>query len=645
MPDNKKELEILLRFGVDEATANKIVGDMRKVSAESKKVEQSAEASRRAWMRMAEQGEKLASIGLRIGAIGGALLGPITLAANQYVKSVGMASDESRRWIDAQKEIEDSTLRIGKVSAETLIPYMEKAAELARSVAGMIESNPDIIKAAVIGGTVLAGGGAALSTVGALVNSIGKLGALLGVGKAAAGTAGAAGAGATGAGAAAGGAGLSALGVAGSALGGVAAGGLIYDWLAKNLGLGGGTRLSQFATVGAKGIGDIFGKGDEWALAVGKATGAFDQAAEAAEKAAAAVEKAGKSEQDIQAEKGLGTYVAFRKAQATADANYQKDVTRINDNTGKALVKAEQAYGRERSKALGDFNRIRVKEIQDFYKSEKETEESDRKDRLKQAARFGKDVERNEQDHQLAMARMAQDHAKTMRSAIANNDARAAFEEIQNYNEQRDRAEHDHQIEVGRTNADYAEQITEENAQKQGERNRRLADFQARQNDAKVEFDRQQKERKADYDAQVAEIKAAGKDQLSALNASRSEQKAAQAAAFTEQLNALGIYLGNEKQLRDQYYADMLSSFKSFMQGGGVARPGVGPGVGMGDLLVREQEIQGGARSGLSGGANLNFAPSYTGMGEQDRSWYTQVARQQAEQVVLQLAQSVRRGR
>lgn len=638
MPDNEKELRVILRYGVDEATANKIVGDMRKVSGESKKVEQAAEQSRRAWMRMAESGEKLTSIGLRMGVIGGALLGSVTLAANKYVSSVGLASDSSRRWIDAQHEIEDSTLRIGKVGAETLIPYMEKAADLAKSVAGLIESNPDIIKAAVIGGTILAGGSTALTTIGTLMNSVGKLGALLGVGKAATG---AAGAGAAGAGAG----GLTALGVGGAALGGVGLGGIVYDFLAKNFGVGGGTRLSQFATVGAYGVGSIFGKGQEWAKSVGMATGAFDHAAEAAEKAARATAKATMSESSIQAEKGLGTYVAFRKQQATMDANYQKEVTRITDNTGKALVKAEQAYGKERSKALGDFNRIRTKEIQDFYKSEQEQEDAGRKDRLTQAARFGKDILRAEQDHQLAQLRMSQDHAKTMRNAIANNDARAAFEEMENYNEQRDRAEQDYQIETRRKSEDYAEQITDEDAQKRDERDRRLAEFKQKQVEDKAEFDRQQKEREDNYDAQVEEIKAGGKDQLDALNSNYKDQKDAQKAAFTEQLNALGIYLGDEKKLRDQYYSDMLNSFKSFMQSGGILPKTT---VGMGDLRVAEREqaaaeMRGGSTSGLSGGSNLHFAPSYTGMGEQDREWYNQAARRQAEDVLLQFMRASRR--
>jgi hypothetical protein len=639
MPDTEKTLSILLKYGVDEASAGKIAADMRKITGEADKVKRAAEQSRRAWMQMAESGEKLTSIGLRVGAVGAAILGPITLAANQYVKTVGLASEKSRLWIDAQHEIEDSTLRIGKVGAETLLPYMEKAADLAESVAGLIESNPDIIKAAVIGGTVLAGGGAALSTIGVIMNSVGKLGALLGLGKAAAGAAG----GAAGAAGAAGG--LTALGVGGAALGGVGLGGIVYDFLAKNFGVGGGTRLSQFATVGAFGIGNIFGKGQEWAKSVGMATGAFDQAAEAAERAAAATRKTAQAETDIQAEKGLGSYIAYIKQKSKADKDFERDSQKIASDTGKSLTKLEKDYGAERTKALGDFDRSRLRQLRDFGKTEAASEASYYGERTKRAAQYGVEELRSEEDHQRAMQRLSQSHAKTMRDAIASNDAKAAFEEMQSYEEQRGQAEQDYQVEVQRRSEDRALELSENEAQFKAERAQRLEDFAQQQRDEKEDFDRSQNEKAAQYTAQKQAIVDAGVEQLAALKSGYGDQKTAQRAAFTEQLNSLGIYLGDEKKLRDQYYDDMLRSFKAFMQSGGIVPK---TSVGMGDLraVEREQaaaEMRGGAVSGLSGGSSLNFSPSYTGMGEQDRAWYTSAARQQAEEVLLQFMRASKR--
>lgn len=144
-------------------------------------------------------------------------------------------------------------------------------------------SLPDDLKKFLFKGFVSgAVAGPALLGVGNAVSGAANMFKLLGGGLGAfgagAGAAGAgSGAGAAGAAGVAGGAGLGILGFAGSALAGIPAGLLAYDWLAKNFGLGGGTRLNQFATVGAYGLGSIFGQNTGLAAAgaVGRATGAM----------------------------------------------------------------------------------------------------------------------------------------------------------------------------------------------------------------------------------------------------------------------------------------------------------------------------------------------------------------------------------
>lgn len=485
------------------------------------------------------------------------------------------------------------------------------------------------------------------------MNTVGKLGALLGVGKVAAGVAGAGVVGGAGAGAGAA-AGIGALPIVGGLLAG--AGTAIGLGRAGQAGIGaimGQENLRAYQ----QGMLDLVGKlpvvgtalqdvGAKFANLV-QGTNLLGKTAQAtAEELAAATKKVTQSAFDIDAEKGLNTYIAFRKQEAAADKAYQKAIAQTNDMTGKALVKAEQAYGKERTKALADFNVSRVRAIRDFDQDQAKTDATAYEDRLKRAKSYGVEIERGEQDHQRTMARMSEDHAKTMRDAIASNDARAAFEEIQNYETERTRAEEDYQTELQRKGTDFAQEVADSEAQRKVDHDERLADFAQRQKDGQEDFDRQQKERKDQYGEQVKEIKDSGKEQVDALTAAYDDQKTAQRAAFTEQLNALHIYLGDEKKVRDLYYADMLSSFKSYMTGVGNLSTVNPRRVGMGDVHQAEREsAMAGMASGASGGATLNFQPTYQGMGQQDRSWYNEVARQQAQQVVAQMVQDVRRGR
>lgn len=84
---------------------------------------------------------------------GSSILGAIYLSANgeaQRLKEAGGVVDRTtEKWMNAQRRIERSYQRIGKVAITALLPTLEKVAALASKASRIIERNPDLVKAVV----------------------------------------------------------------------------------------------------------------------------------------------------------------------------------------------------------------------------------------------------------------------------------------------------------------------------------------------------------------------------------------------------------------------------------------------------------------------------------------------------------------
>lgn len=90
-------------------------------------------------------GEAVNRLGMELRRAGQFLNQPITA----FTKVAGYADSGSAQYLDAQKQIEAATIRIGAVMTREVAPMMKYAASLATQVASFIEAHPEIAKAAV----------------------------------------------------------------------------------------------------------------------------------------------------------------------------------------------------------------------------------------------------------------------------------------------------------------------------------------------------------------------------------------------------------------------------------------------------------------------------------------------------------------
>jgi hypothetical protein len=99
-------------------------------------------------------------IGTRALATGAAVSGGIFLAAKNYIKDAEQSDRLTQKWLASTQEIERAQERIGRVAAQTVLPFLEKAADVSSQVAGFVEKHPEIVEAAFNTGVFVAGFGA-----------------------------------------------------------------------------------------------------------------------------------------------------------------------------------------------------------------------------------------------------------------------------------------------------------------------------------------------------------------------------------------------------------------------------------------------------------------------------------------------------
>lgn len=152
------ELELLLNSNKTNAGATQAVKSL-------KQVEEQANRTR-------EKMEKLANVGAKLALVGGAMVAPFALALKKYTDTIKDAEPLSRRMVELGKKWEESQIRLGRVTAEIVLPALEKGAAILENVISFAEKNPGVVKAALTIGTTLVILGGLITTTAQLVSTI-----------------------------------------------------------------------------------------------------------------------------------------------------------------------------------------------------------------------------------------------------------------------------------------------------------------------------------------------------------------------------------------------------------------------------------------------------------------------------------------
>lgn len=175
-PKRAQELDARLKY---------INSDIKLIHGEAQKrtLEKSLKAASQQANQLRERMEKVQQVGSRIAFVGAAIVAPFTLAVKKYVDTVGEGEETSKRILELSERWKDSQVRIGRVTAEILLPTLEKALDVVDKITAFAEANPEFVKSAVGIGASLVVLGGIVSTTAQIVSTIATVkGLLAGVG-------------------------------------------------------------------------------------------------------------------------------------------------------------------------------------------------------------------------------------------------------------------------------------------------------------------------------------------------------------------------------------------------------------------------------------------------------------------------------
>lgn len=517
-------------------------------------------------------GSDLQRIGQQMAVFGGVGLAALGGMAQKYVSERPL-DEASIRWLQAQKDIEQSFIRIGGVAADALLPVLEKAAELSEDVAEFFEKNPDAMKAIVgVLGTA--------AVVGSLVKAAGQASSVLGtVTKYAPGAAGALsgvpGAATLGGGAAAG---LGALGVYGLSISGGAA---IGKEIANAIQSATGQKESSWS--------DILTTGKQTLAMLGPTAGAayaakalgFDEQAsqlwdltqtiyglgDAAEGAGNKVAQAGRNAFDEGfAQQNVQAWIDHNKQLAQALENYEERKAEIEENGAARRLDIIQRFGEQAAQAESRYSQARADAIAKFTQRENDIERDYYRSRTQAAAQHGVAVRRAEQDHQRALEKLRRDHNRRMTELIDDRDAFGIVREQQRYEEARADAEDSYRIQAARRSEDFARQLSEMEENFRYQRSIRLRDFRQQQEEAAKRHAEEMAMMEQNKAEQLALLDKSQAEQLKKLKDGYDRQVRMMETAFIDRLNAMSQSIRGNTDAWVKYMRQSAADFEAWLR-------------------------------------------------------------------------------
>jgi len=525
----------------------------------------------------------------------GALFAGVFAEANRFAKEAeetGKATRATREWTAATKELAQARSRVDTVLLREALPLLQQAAELAGKTSEFIETHPELVRAALETGKIVAG----LSVLGVLASkgialyadakaillgtqelAAAKLQDVaankqlaaarlqMGVGGAPTGPTAATGA--------------SALGTAGLLTGGVAASALISKSVSDNIiKLGVNiAQLTQNAQAGASVITTMTA-----ALTpllpilpgIQSLKANLPQVAEILSKLGINIDQLGKQSQKTaddlnQAASGLAGS-AHESEVVAAFQKWKEDDARIvqeaADQRVRIVADAEQRVVAETAKFASQVSRInagadkRAETItSNFYKAQAESEARYQEQRARLIKDGAQEIRDIQEAHQERLRKLEQEHDERVEGLVSARDALGLAKENKRFAQAKAEENKSTREEIAKRKQQLAERLQQLAQEHQAEQAQRYADFQQQLADNEAQRQEELKEAAAAHAEELKQIREQKAAQLREVTAQLTAERLRRQQYFIAQIRDLDATLLGERNTRTQYYNLMLA--------------------------------------------------------------------------------------
>jgi len=525
---------------------------------------------------------------------GSAIVGSIFLAANQEAQRIkeagGVVDETTRKWLTAQQRIQLSYQRIGRVGMSAILPLLEKAAALAEKGSKFIERHPDLVRAALNTGLVIATVGAVGMLVAKGVRFFADVTLIAAQLKYAASTymfktsvdkflAGVAGQKiAGGATATIGGAG--ALAQVAPAAGILLAGAFLVELERRGLNKIMGTDQS---------FGDIGESFKKYALLpLGSLLLLLEKTGPAGDKAAASIwntvkaiyglddnmdeltdaldDLSASTEQAAADAEGMKIIIQLEKDNIEAERELASDrvdiINRMNDAIAKANIQLAQSISRIKATLADTLSNLSA----NFAKANQQAEidyQTQRGDIIRDG---NEEVLQIQRDAQEELRKLEEDFALQKDELTRSRDALGLVKAQREFDRQKSEIENNTDKEIQERRRQTQIQLADLRRSFERERAERLAKYQQDVIDAKARAAQEILEEQAAHAQRLQEIQRQKAEELAQLQMAYNEERRRRIIAAYEQIKDMGNAMNAERLLRSRYYSVILAETELWLQ-------------------------------------------------------------------------------
>lgn len=634
---NLAELDVLMRFRADTSQAEEQTKKLGKVANEmtveqlreytanqsrmingAKELERETARIQRNWWRTQRVLRASAYIFRDMALWGGAIWAPLLLGISQYVKKMeslkGSTDELTKKWTEQTSKLQQSRDAIARTTIGVLLPYLEKATELASKISSFTTQHPQTIEAALKIGAALV----AIGTLGALVTSGVKLivdvkfvaatikqeiaafqmnraadkqlaaagiqsnainkEAIIAATKAAGSNlaAGAKGAAATLAGGTT--ARLAAIGGTTAASGAGAAGALgFYGVVGGFVALG--TAIAYFTNQLANqvskvtGLGDKIGDAQKKAIEAGAGYPGIDkfaraevEAGESGKKGASGIASLVDWTKRLEKEgEGARIILELQRDLLSKSKEYEQDRADVLKNSAKEVAEATKRYTDTVANAYSKMV-SRIGDLTTNYNKQAARSEEDWQHERQNVVKDGNEqIIEAQKDLQKKLRDLREEHGDKVAELLAARDALGLVKEEERYQREVDKATEASNEKIAKERQETADRLKEIDYRYKLERRRRYEDYIARVAEARAQYEQDKKDAAAKRKEELEQIQNAQKEKLDALQAAYDkETKDAVNAAYEKIVLLQGAY-DAELKMRQLYNQLILDSTGQFL--------------------------------------------------------------------------------
>lgn len=547
--------------------------------------------------RVRQMSEKIGQAGRGLFLGGTAMLGGLFAAGQREAnrqRDIGNLTQQSKDWLAANRQIENSMNRIGKVAQAVILPYLEKAANFAQRVSKFVEAHPESLEAIAKTGAVLAGLGAITIAVSKGIKFVADIkyiaanvqfdlatrrfeksvasylgGSVLkgsGVGGAL-------------------GAGGSIAAIAGTVsavlavvLAGASIGTYIYNQIAKHTGMqSAGTTAGGLAYRAGKVIGSVTGTSESEterrAMNMAKIFRALvDHPIESLKDLASSVKNLGEVSDEAkdsidEAAEAKGQEIirnlerenleaarklAEERENIIRDAN--EDIARSNSELAAAIARIRQNLAKTLASLASSFASENAKAYSDFLEQQS------------QIVRDGEeDIRRIRENAQEQLRKLEEDYAEQRDELTRSRDALGLVKAERDFEKGKNEIERARDKEIAERRRDIAMRLADLRQSYERERAERLAKYQQDVAEANMQAAQEIAEERTANAQRIQEIQRQKALELNELQKAYNDERRQRIMSAYDQIQDLGTALNAERTMRVRYYDVILADARAFM--------------------------------------------------------------------------------